>query len=195
MNESSCIVIPAAGPSTRLGQPKQLVEFDGISMIRRTVEFALDASPNVFVVVGCEDAAVRREIEDAPVIVVDNPDWEKGMGSSISIGVRAALDRMHDLDCVLIHLCDMPSIDGAHLKKLIERRYLTKAEVVFTEYTDTEGVPAAFGPRLIEELLFLDGDTGARQLIDRCDVSLKKSVRFDGNYVDIDLPEDLGLCN
>ncbi len=189
MRSSGCIVIPAAGASRRLGTPKQMVQFEGESLIRRAAKIALDVLPDVIVVTGCEDVAVRREVRDLPVAIVDNPDWEKGLGTSIAVGARAAIDRFPDLDGILIHLCDMPLITSEHLKKLVDAAALSNADLVYTEYEDTEGVPALFGKLLFEELLFLDGDHGAKRVIGRTDD--RKAVQFHGLYVDIDLPEDL----
>ncbi len=189
LNSVRCIVIPAAGASRRLGTPKQMVQFEGESLIRRAAKTALDVLPDVIIVTGCEDVAVRREVQDLPVAIVDNPDWEKGMGTSIAVGARAAIDRFPELIGILIHLCDMPLIDAAHLKNLVREAGRSDSGLAYTEYEDTEGVPALFGRLLFEELLFLDGDRGAKQVIERTDN--KTPVKFNGLYVDIDLPEDL----
>ncbi len=190
-SNNKCVVIPAAGASTRLGQPKQLVKFEGNALIRLAAEAALEVSPSVIVVVGCEAAAVRNEIADLPVVVVENPDWEKGMGKSISVGVRSAIDRFPTVDGILIHLCDMPLINGNHLRKLITEHSGSNCDLVYTEYSNIEGAPALFGRRFFAELLEVTGDRGARELIDQCHDSKKKPVKFAGTYADVDRPGDL----
>ena len=192
MVNDKCIVIPAAGASTRRGRPKQLVEYDGDTLIRRAVRVAFEALPHVIVVVGCEDSAVRKEISDLPAIAVDNPEWEKGMGKSISVGVQAAVDRYPGLEAVLVHLCDLPTIDSDHLQALLTYQQKTKADLIYTKYKDTKGVPAVFGRKFFGDLVFLDGDRGAKHLIGRMDDARKDYVEFQGAFVDIDLPEDLG---
>jgi molybdenum cofactor cytidylyltransferase len=192
MTDNICIIIPAAGASKRLGRPKQLVEFDGKTLIRCAVEASLEVISNVIVVTGCEDVAVREQVEDLPVYFVDNPDWEKGMGTSIAVGLRAAIDRFEELDGAIIHLCDLPLIDSTHIKRIADKAERSGLSVVYTEYSDAKGVPAFFGKSMFEELLFLDGDRGAKKVIEQVNDSERESVVFDGLFADIDVPEDLG---
>ncbi|MDH3529639.1 MAG: nucleotidyltransferase family protein [Acidobacteriota bacterium] len=191
MLSNKCIVIPAAGASTRLGRTKQLVEFEGKSLIRRAVDEALDACPNVIVVTGCEHTAVSRELVGTPAIPVDNPEWEEGMGRSISVGVQAAIDRWPGLDGVMIYLCDLPTIGSDHLKNVFSCQLKTGADLIFTKYEDTGGVPALFGCKFFGDLVSLEGDRGAKHLITRLDAARKDYVEFEGAFVDVDLPENL----
>ncbi|NNE65736.1 MAG: nucleotidyltransferase family protein [Pyrinomonadaceae bacterium] len=191
MSGNLVIVIPAAGSSSRLGRPKQLVEFEGVSLVRRAAETAIEASPDLVVVTGCEDIAVRDALKGIPVQVIDNPDWEKGMGRSIAVGVQQSLDLFPECAGILIFLCDLPTIDSGHLKRLIKKHGLEDLDLAYTKYTDTIGVPAVFGPRYFEDLIILDGDEGAKSIIGRGDDGRKMSVDFTGHFEDIDLPEDL----
>ena len=159
---NTCIIIPAAGSSSRLGQPKQLVEFEDETLIRRSTRIALEASDNVIVVTGCERDAVTKEIEDLPVFVVDNPEWELGMGKSIAVGVQAALDRFEKLVGVAVYLCDTPLIDAVHLSNVIETG--VESEVVLTQYDETTGVPAYFGQSLFEQLSILGWGSRSEEL-------------------------------
>ena len=83
-------VLLAAGPSSRLGQSKQLVRLDGESLARRSARLMLDVGlDNVTVVCGCRADQVQDELVNLPVGTVFNRDWEQGMGSSINCGVRS----------------------------------------------------------------------------------------------------------
>src|SRR5213083_2045528 len=86
-------VVLAAGGSSRMGRPKQLLRMGSISLVRRAVLTVTQTlcSP-VVAVIGAHGADVRQEIEDLPVQITENADWQEGMGGSIRAGVRALMD-------------------------------------------------------------------------------------------------------
>ena len=113
------------------------------------------------------------------------------MGKSIAVGVQAALDRFEELSSLAVHLCDTPLIDASHLSKILEQG--DESEVVLTQYDETTGVPACFGSTVFDQLLFLDGEAGARSFLSKDQIEDAVKVPFRGGFVDIDLPEDLNL--
>lgn len=156
----------AAGGSSRLGRPKQLVELGGRTLIRRAAESLIDAgcSP-VFVVLGAEIDGSRKELEGLSVEVVVNSLWESGMGSSIALGVRRLRETVPSADAVLIALCDQPNVTGEKLQPFIEHFAATRRQVVAAEYDGIAGVPALFSSDLFPGLESLKGDKGAREII------------------------------
>jgi len=107
-------VVLAAGGSSRLGAPKQLLEFRGETLVRRAAKAALESvCDRVVVVVGSHE--MRYEIDDLPVSVVENKNWQSGISSSI----RAGLEQISSQDGVVITLCDQPFMTAAVLNELI----------------------------------------------------------------------------
>jgi molybdenum cofactor cytidylyltransferase len=165
-------VILAAGGSTRLGQPKQLLRYRGETMLRRTANVALSAGCDpVIVVLGSEANSMRKELPDMSVGIVVNENWLEGMSSSIRSGILA-LDGMAShgqTDAALLMLCDQPLIDSNAVKRLARCYQQGRKLIVASRYRlhDEEifGVPAIFARGLFSELKNLHGDAGAKSII------------------------------
>lgn len=189
-SDESAVVILAAGGSRRLGQPKQLVEIEGQSLVRRAAESALSAgSGSVHVVVGAEVAGVRAELEGLPVDLVVNEAWQEGMASSIRVAIDAIERRERPVETLILMLCDQPGVTGDVLRRLLDAYRATRAPVVASRYPEGPGVPALFHAELFPALKSLGGDVGARQLIrhlDRDVVTIPFALPGD-----IDTPEDV----
>lgn len=156
----------AAGGSSRFGRPKQLVQFEGESLLRRSARsLAESVYFPVVVVLGAEADAVLNEISGLPVYSVVNDDWAQGMGLSIKVGLTKLLDLEPDLDAVLISLSDQPQITGEMLNPFAARFYETSSDVIASTYDGVQGVPALFSRKLFGELSLLQGDKGARHII------------------------------
>jgi CTP:molybdopterin cytidylyltransferase MocA len=156
-------LVLAAGSSKRLGRPKQNVVFDGETLLDRAARVAREAADEVIV--------VTREL---------NPDADEGMASSIRAGVaRAGSDAR-----ILITLCDQPLVTAAHLRALVA----VDAPIVASGYGGVAGVPAIFAPHLIPELLALQGDRGARLIIERHGAAV---VPFEDAALDVDEEQHL----
>lgn len=169
----------AAGGSTRLGQPKQLLEWKGKTLIRRAAEALLGAGCDpVVVVVGSMAESCRLELDGLTLEIVENTEWRSGMSSSIRSGLESLLETDPHLDAVLITLVDQPKITKDQLKSLLDRYGETSAPIVAAEYDGVAGVPALFDRRHFPALSNLTGDKGARDLI-----------RKDAHLVAIPLPE------
>ncbi|HEV8427808.1 MAG TPA: nucleotidyltransferase family protein [Pyrinomonadaceae bacterium] len=182
------LIILAAGGSTRLGSPKQLLRYEGQTLIRRAVTAAVESvCERVVVVIGSRAADVERELEGMAVSIVENPDWEKGMSSSIRAGLTEVL---HDeTKAVLIMLCDQPLVTATVLDNLVETYHKTDMPIVASEYGATRGVPALFSKELFAELAALAGDEGARRVIARYP-EMVATVAFADGVVDIDTRSD-----
>lgn len=186
------VVLLAAGPSTRLGQPKQLVRIGDQSLVRRSARLALSLRPaSVTVVIGCEAERVGRELADLPVEAVFNRDWARGMGASINHGVR----RMPgDADGVLLMVCDQWRLQEADLKRLAAVWFSDISRICVAcwkeEKAEVSGPPVIFPRKIIPELKGMQENRGARQLIDRY-MDLVEFVEMENAAFDLDRPEDL----
>lgn len=183
-------VILAAGSSSRIGQPKQLLSLRGKTLVRACIETAseADCSP-VVVVTGSDREKVHLELADANVIEVRNTNWQRGIGSSIRSGVQALIDHTPDAEAILLMVCDQPAVNARFIERLIAARDETKKHIVASSYADTVGVPALFDRSLFKELLSLRDEAGAKSII------LQKPERvsqltFPEGAIDVDTWED-----
>jgi molybdenum cofactor cytidylyltransferase len=182
-------LILAAGASTRLGHPKQLLPFRGQSLLDWAIA-AVRAAPirRVVVVLGARAALIRAHVAAGDFELVENVDWRSGMGSSIRAGMRALAEQAPP-DAVLLTVCDQPLLSAAHVASLIEMHRRTPAAIVASRYgDDVIGVPALFPRALFGELGSLPSHSGAKAIIERhVDVNL---LPFPGGAVDIDTESD-----
>ncbi len=184
------IIILAAGASSRMGQPKQLLQYEGKSLVEHAIETAKNTGDcPVFIVLGANAEKIKSHIHAAKVQPVINNDWQKGMSSSIKSGVAAALEVYPDLEGILIMLVDQPLITSKHLKDLILAYRSGDGLLVASSYAGKLGVPALFSRRIFPELLKLQGQAGARHLIQQQKDNLI-SVEFPEGKLDLDTPED-----
>ncbi len=184
------IIILAAGESKRMGFPKQLLNIEGISLIRRTAEVALatDCYP-VVLVIGAHKAQLAHEIIDLPLTVIDNQMWHEGMASSVKMGLAGLYMTYKDVEAVIMLVCDQPYISVSLLERMIEIYRTKKPPIVACKYEDQVGVPALFDRKLFEELLSLTGDKGAKPvLMNHLDEAYL--LTFEAGSVDLDTPED-----
>ena len=187
---SVAAVVLAAGGSTRFGEPKQLAAFQGETFVRRIVRAAIDAGCAPVVVVTGEDSAqVILELTRIPISVAVNPQWSSGLGSSIGVGVRYAMDLAADLDAAVLLTCDQPFVSAATLRQLIQLRLTSGKPIVASVYAATLGIPALFDRSYFPDLLQLKGDSGAKGII----LSRQHDVapfNFPAATIDIDTPAD-----
>lgn len=189
MTSPGCIIL-AAGSSSRLGQPKQLLPFRGETLIRRSAKAALQCgcSP-VAVVLGSGTEAIQTELQSLPVIMVPNPDWQKGMGTSIFAGLMALIENKPGLESLILLVCDQPRVEPATLQGLIQLHETTHLPIVASRYAGTLGVPALFHRSCFLELLALPASSGAKPVIE---TDRTRVAEFDipEGRIDIDTPAD-----
>ena len=187
-------VVLAAGGSSRLGQPKQLLMFRGETLLRRAVRAAADAGcAPILVVVGeiNEEEGGEEEQEQeqelmGPALVV-NSEWRRGMGTSIRRGVEKLPEAV---GAVVLLTCDQPFLEAAIVSGLIAAQKKTGKPIVASSYANTIGVPALFDRSCFDALLALPDATGAKAFIlsRHADVA---AIPFEEGAIDIDTPEDL----
>lgn len=186
-------IILAAGESRRLGQPKQLLAWEGETLLNRAIRMATEAGAGpVLAVLGARFASVSASVQSRTVIKVHNDRWRQGIGASIEAGMRALAVCAPESAGVLLMNCDQPLLSADHLRLLMHtfESHGPRA-IAASAYGGVRGVPAVFPRETFEELRSLHGDKGARAIIER-GLWPVASVEFEGGEVDIDVPEDLG---
>ncbi len=184
-------IVLAAGASRRLGQPKQLVELDGVTLLEKTVR-AIQAccDGGIICVLGAGAADIRSIAEGLDVEICINMDWREGLGASIRAGVRRV---PHASQAMLLSVCDQPLVDAADMARLAavwraEPRAIAAAGYD-TGHHRVCGVPAIFPAAFRTDLLTLRGDRGAKTLIDQA--PLTRIVEMPNAAFDIDDDIDL----
>ena len=181
----------AAGGSSRMGRPKQLLQFEGKTLLRRVAETIVNSTCDpVVVVLGAERERSEIEIADLAVSICINRNWQTGMSSSIKAGLSELLKIEPDLAAVVITLCDQPHVTSENIDLFTAEFRRSGAIIVAAEYDGTVGVPALFSLALFGELFDLKGDKGARNLI-RTHTDKLIKIKLDEAAFDIDTYADL----
>jgi molybdenum cofactor cytidylyltransferase len=178
-----------------LGQPKQLLRFRGKSLVHHIVAAARQAgcSP-VIVVIGSDSEKVTGELRLTSALIVENENWQRGIGSSIRAGVQGLIDYAPGIDAVVLLVCDQPFVNANTIRNLIKLREETKKSIVASRYSDTLGVPALFDRSLFDELLSLGNEAGAKSIILRNRERVAQ-LAFPEGAIDIDTWEDWEKLN
>jgi molybdenum cofactor cytidylyltransferase/nicotine blue oxidoreductase len=186
---STAVAILAAGRGSRLGgdASKPLLEWRGRPLVAWAVDAALESglSP-VLVVVGYRGDEVRAALADRDVWVIDNPDWEEGIASSLRAAL-AVVEPMPDVDAVCIGLADQPRVDADVYRALHEQG---DSAITVPTYDGEPGNPVKLARSLWPEAMELRGDAGARLLM-RDRVVTRIDCTGTGSAADVDTLEDL----
>ena len=180
----------AAGSSSRMGDPKQLLQWKNVTLIENAINNALQLSIlKPIVVLGANNEKIIPIIESYPVEVIHNSNWTSGLGNSIAFGVKHVRNNKKS-DGVLITLADQPLIEMTYLKEIIESFETDKRQIIATQYKNGKlGVPVLFDRSYFNELSIIDGDKGAKLIFEKHSDSVIISP-FKTNVFDIDTEED-----
>ncbi|MDO6517878.1 nucleotidyltransferase family protein [Zobellia uliginosa] len=183
------ILILAAGASSRMGKPKQLLPWRGTTLLGHAIRTA-KASKAVLTltVLGANAEKIRPEMTEA-FAFTENTAWESGMGSSIAHGTASLMASDKDIEGILIMLADQPLIEEGYLNLLIDHSIRHKDKIIATTYKHRAGVPALFPKPYFEALLKLNKDFGAKQLLQEAGSHVIR-VSAGQNIIDIDTSED-----
>jgi molybdenum cofactor cytidylyltransferase len=180
-------VVLAAGGSSRLGMPKQLLLRDGETLIHRNVRLVAATDPvRVIVVLGAQHERLVAELADIPHVAVVNTDWHTGLAGSL----RAAAPHIPGGHAVLVVACDQPALEGHHLRALLAGADAAPARSAATDSGGVLGIPAVVPGEWFADL-DAQGDRGFRDRL--------RSMPADGIFRlqapelarDIDTPADL----
>jgi molybdenum cofactor cytidylyltransferase len=188
VGESVAGIVLAAGESTRMGRPKQLLQAEGGTLLERIINEALRSElDEVVLVLGHKYGEIRTSLgqvlQHPNLKVIENRNYKKGISSSIIAGL-SEVEENHDH--VMILLADMPYID-ADLIDLLLRRYIDSRLPLGAIKLKTKRThPVIFSRKLFHELYKLKGDEGARNLFKKY-VDQVCLVEPEGFYDDSDI--------
>jgi len=174
-----------------MGNPKQLLKIDEETLIRRVTRKCIrSVCFPAIVVIGASHDQMIREIEDLPVFIEYNPDWEKGMSSSIRKGLETLESVYPTARAVILTVADQPFLSTTILNELVEVYEKGRKKIIASEYSDSLGTPTLFDKKFFPELKRLRGDKGARKIIEGCQKRDISSIKFAAGETDIDTMED-----
>lgn len=183
------IVILAAGQSNRFGRPKQLLQFNGKSFLQHSVDEALQTHLPVIVVVGANSELVKVELKNPELTITENKSWHDGMSTSLHCGISAIQNLTNEIDGIIFMVSDQPFVSTTLLTNLLRVQNENGLPIVASGYAGTLGIPVLFHKFFFDELMALQGDTGARKLIVKYK-NLTTVISFPEGAIDIDTVED-----
>ncbi|MCL1465610.1 nucleotidyltransferase family protein [Argonema galeatum] len=184
------ILILAAGSSTRMGIPKQLLPYREHTLLSYTVEVAVASVCHpIIVVLGAYAEQIQPEISQYPIQIVENYRWNEGMSSSIQVGIQALDTVAEKPEAVVITLCDQPFISTQLVNQLVETYFTTGKPIIASKYAGNLGVPALFSSSFFPNLMNLNGAEGAKKVIKNYKHQVF-SIPFSEGTVDIDTPAE-----
>ena len=180
-------IILAAGSSSRMGGPKQLLKLGKATVLEQVLKtFRASKADEVLVVLGVHSGVKKRRLPGAKVVL--NPDSSGGISSSIMAGL-GAIDR--NSEAVLFGLADKPFVTVATINRIIESYVTSRIGIVIPVYRGRRGNPVLFARDFFDELGTLSGDVGGKAVIRRHAESIREvKVDDDGILVDIDTRAD-----
>jgi molybdenum cofactor cytidylyltransferase len=158
-------LVLAAGGSRRLGRPKQLEKWGSATLLDRVLDnvrrFPVDET---WIVLGAEIDAVMEGVDLTDIGIIENPEWEEGLAASLRVGLDA-LTRLSKAEAAFIVLGDQPEVSDEVAAKLAEAWKTSKHLAVIPKYRYTWGNPVLVSRDLWPRLMSLEGDEGARRLL------------------------------
>ncbi len=177
-----CVIILAAGASTRFGSPKQLSPWQGTTLLRYVVQEALAVREDVRVALGANREAVAVSLAGLACRCVEVEAWRRGLGASIKAGLAVA----PAAGGVLVTLGDLPRVDRHHFTRLLAE----EGELVAAAFDGIVGAPAVFRGPFVDALRQLDDAVGARRILEAHRSRLLTVSMLEAGF-DVDTPNQL----
>ncbi len=179
-------IVLAGGGSTRFGEPKQLLDWMGIPLVKHITEIAKKAGLSPILVI---TGAAYEQVVDAlgdDVIIIHNQDWKAGQSSSVRAGIKGLTD---DVGAAVFLLVDQPLIPPELIKLLRNKHARSQAKILYPLINAQAGNPVLFDKSVFEKLIELDGDQGGRAIFG---MFSPQTVAWNdpASQQDIDSPED-----
>lgn len=186
-------VILAAGQASRMaasGRHKLLAEFGGVPLVRKSVETVLASrSDRAVIVTGYRAGDIEAAIAGLDCPIVHNPDYATGMASSLKAGLAAVRD---EADGLMVMLADMPGIEAGDLDRLVDAFHAEEGQAIIRAVSDGKrGNPVILPRSTFEALSKLEGDIGARPVIEKSGLPIIDVEIGVAAQLDTDTPEEI----
>jgi molybdenum cofactor cytidylyltransferase len=184
------VIVLAAGASSRMGSPKQLLSYKSTNLLQHTLDAAEGSTGGiVLAILGAHSSAILKEIKNSGAHFICNPDWEEGMGASIRYGINSLMSLNPQTEAAMLLVADQPFVTTALLNELMGTYRKEKKGIIACDYGETYGPPVLFDKNYFPELLQLKGDSGAKRLVQiyKDDTIM---IAFPEGVIDIDTKED-----
>tara|TARA_R110002049_G_scaffold263116_1_gene439247 strand:+ start:1398 stop:1991 length:594 start_codon:yes stop_codon:yes gene_type:complete len=182
------ILILAAGCSERMGTPKQLLKIGKTTLLGATIKNAqISNANNIICVLGANASLIEPLISNLGIEIIINPNFFKGLGTSIAAGITNLKDR--NIDGVIILLGDQPFVSSNYINSLITSFSEEPEYIIASRYNRKNGVPAIFPKKHFNQLLLLNQDKGAQDILNNS-VNKVKTLSATPNLKDINTPAD-----
>jgi molybdenum cofactor cytidylyltransferase len=160
------VLLLAAGSSTRMGQPKQLLPWGNSTLIEHQIKILIKTGNPVNVILGFKSDFILPIIENYTVNIFINADWESGIGSSISFGITQIMQKYPMADGALICLLDQPLVTTSYYKRMSDNWQPGSQQIMVSKSgSGWTGVPVLFDKYYFQDLSKLKNDQGARKII------------------------------
>jgi len=187
---SIAVIIIAAGASRRMGQPKQLLPYKGQTLLGYVTKCAIASSCNtIIVILGANAEKIEPEIALLPIKIIKNNQWDEGIASSIRCGISYIEKQYLNLDGVVFLTCDQPFVSAELIEQLIDAHNSTNKSIIASQYGGTLGIPALFSRTFFSALMKLQGDRGAKRIINKYP-DLVYVIDFPQGKIDLDTLEN-----
>jgi molybdenum cofactor cytidylyltransferase len=187
VEESIAGIILAAGNSSRMGQPKAFLNWKGEPFIRVCALQAISAGLDpVIIIAGQEYERIRNILQDIPVHVIHNPDWNEGQSSSIRTAINSIPKHAGG---AIFQLVDQPHIPVALLRRLKYDHSRSLSPIVLPESIGRRANPVLFDRITFKSLSTIQGDVGGRVIFSQYPI---KTIQWfdDSILIDVDTPDD-----
>jgi len=182
-------ILLAAGESSRLGTPKQLLKYKGKSLMQHTIDLTKIFGLDTVIVLGASTDQIMENIEVYDAKIVQNLNWYEGLASSIRCGLNHALSLNGDTEAVIFVLCDQPFLSVDILKNIMEVYQKSGQPIIHCRYDEAFGPPTLFHKSLFPELMLLQGAQGAKKVVEKFPKKVA-FVDFPNGKWDIDTLQD-----
>lgn len=195
VSNQCAIILLAAGSSTRMGKPKQLLRYNEDTFLSHILNISIELDAGkVIVVLGSNAELLEKELNNKRIFKVINNKWIEGIASSIRCGLIALDGFEPSCKNVIFLTCDQPFVSASLLNNLIKMHKETGKPIVASRYQNTTGIPALFNKSFFPELKELKGDTGAKKIILKHN-ELVAEIPFSLGNIDIDTIDDYEAMN
>jgi molybdenum cofactor cytidylyltransferase len=188
MNKTAIIIL-AAGSSSRMKEPKQLLAFKNKTLLTHTVDEAQKSGMPVIIVLGANEEKIKEQLKNISAQIVFNEKWEEGISSSIKAGIKKALENNIDSENCILCVCDQPYISAFVFQQLMDKKDTSGKDIIASSYSETLGTPVLFDKKYFSVLMNLQGDEGAKKLLSVYN-DVVAFISFEKGGCDIDTKTD-----